>query len=300
MTQVKIRDINPAVGAEVEGFDPMGQHDDATWRLLSKTLSDRAVLVFRDVKLDTQKQHDIAEILFANGEVSKATLDRNERFSYVSNKEPDGGSPYGRLLFHTDMMWSELADQIATLYGVEVEQPSTPTIFTSTAYAWKTLPDELKKRVEGLKVFQQNGPQGRGDHKYQAEIIQPIWDKFHDIVTPIAHKHPRTGETLLYVSEQHSRYIVGMDRKESDALLDTLFEHIYRPEVLMEHRWRKGDYVVWDNMIAQHARPNLMGSGPPRTLRKIHAPGDIGPRFSKATSYAKRDETASAGAGGMM
>jgi taurine dioxygenase len=300
MAQVKIRDITPTVGAEIEGFDPQGQTDQDTWFLLAKTLSDRGVLVFRDVQLDVRTQHNVAEILFANGDVKKATLDAYDRFSYVSNKEPDGGSPYGRLLFHTDMMWSDLADQIPTLYGVEVGQPSTPTIFTSTTYAWKTLPDDLRKRVEGLKVFHQNGPQGRGNHKYEAELIQPIWGQLHDTVTPIAHKHPRTGETMLYVGEQHTRYVVGLPKAESDALLDALYEHLYQPAHLMEHHWRTGDLVIWDNMIAQHARPNVMGDGPPRTLRKIHAPADIQQRFHNATKYDKRDESAAASAGGMM
>jgi len=300
MAQLKIREINPAVGAEVEGFDPAAEHDQATWTKLSQALSERGVLVFRDVKMDAVAQHRVAEILFANGDLSKANLEINDKYTYVSNKEPDGGSPYGRLLFHTDMMWSDLADQIPTLYGVEVAQPSTPTIFTSTTYAWKTLPEALKKQVEGLKVFHQNGPQGRGGHKYEAELIQPIWDKFYDVVTPIAHKHPRTGETMLYVGEQHTRYVVGMDRKESDALLDELYEHLYRPDRLMEHHWKTGDLVIWDNMIAQHARPNVMGKGPARTLRKIHAPGDIQKRFANATSYADRDEPEPAVAGGMM
>ena len=296
MAQLNFREINPAIGAEVEGFDPMAEHEPATWTKLSQALGERAVLVFRDVQLDTPTQHKVAEILYANGDLSKATLTKQDRFTYVSNKEPDGGSPYGRLLFHTDMMWSDLVDQIPTLYGVEVGQPATPTIFTSTTYAWKTLPEELKKRVEGLKVFHQNGPQGRGNHKYESELIQPQWDQLHDIVTPIAHKHPRTGETMLYVGEQHTRYVVGMDRKESDALLDQLFEHLYQPQNLMEHHWKTGDLVIWDNMIAQHARPNVMGKGPARTLRKIHAPGDIGKRFSKAVAYAKRDEPAGASA----
>jgi taurine dioxygenase len=299
MAQVKIRDITPTVGAEIEGFDPKAQYGQDTWALLSKTLGERGVLVFRDLQLDTPDQHKIAEILYANGDPAKANLELNERYSFVSNKEPDGGSPYGRLLFHTDMMWSDLADQIPTLYAVEVGQPATPTLFTNTINAWKTLPEDLRKRVEGLKVFHQNGQQGRGDHKYEAELIQPIWGQLYDTVTPIAHKHPRTGETMLYVGEQHTRYVVGMPKAESDALLDALYEHLYQPAHLMEHHWRKGDLVVWDNMIAQHARPNVLGDGPPRTLRKIHAPGDIQQRFHNATKYDKREE-ATAGAGGMM
>ena len=95
-------------------------------------------------------QHRIVERLFASGDVGASEEAANERFSYVSNTEPDGGSPYGRLLFHSDMMWSDLANQVPSLFAVEAEQPSTPTVFASTTLAWDTLPDDLRARVEGL------------------------------------------------------------------------------------------------------------------------------------------------------
>ena len=39
----------------------------------------------------------------------------------VSNKEPGGYAPYGRLQFHSDMMWAPEPFQVLSLYGLEVE-----------------------------------------------------------------------------------------------------------------------------------------------------------------------------------
>ena len=97
--------------------------------------------------------------------------------------------------------------------------------------------------------------------------------------------HPRTGQTMLYVCEQQTREIVELPERESDELLDALFAHLYDPEHLVEHHWRTGDLVVWDNQAAQHARPYVVGDGPARTLRKIHAPSDLRERIGASPAY---------------
>jgi taurine dioxygenase len=272
MEKLEIRKSSPSVGAEVIGFDPMVPIEQHDWQLLSKTFDKSVMLAFRDVDMSVAMQHQIVEILHASGDVSAIGGINTDGFSYVSNKEDNGGAPYGRLLYHSDMMWSELPFQTPSLYAVEAQQPSTPTTFVNVVHAWTSLPDELKERVKGLKARHESGQQGRGNTNFEAELIQPQWGTLRDTVKPIALPHPRTGETMLFVCEQQTREIVGLPKAESDALLDELFEHIYKPENVWAHTWRTGDLVIWDNMAAQHGRPFVEGGGAARTLRKIHAP----------------------------
>jgi taurine dioxygenase len=272
MEQLGIVKLSLSIGAEITGFDAQAPIEDHDWKLLSRTFDECAMLAFRDIDLSVSKQHQIVEILHASGDISAIEGIDTESFSYVSNKEEDGGAPYGRLLFHSDMMWSQLPNQTPSLFAVDAQQPSTPTIFTSVVNAWKTLPEDMKERLKGLTVRHESGQQGRGDTDFEDQLIQPQWGKLHDTVTPITMRHPRTGETMLYICEQQTREIVGLPKQESNALLDQLFEHMYRPEVVIAHQWRKGDFVIWDNMIAQHGRPFVKGGGSARTLRKIHAP----------------------------
>ena len=91
-------------------------------------------------------------------------------------------------------------------------------------------------------------------------------------------KHPRTGKTILYVSQQMTSGIADLSDNESEALLEELFEHLYRDGAVYEHDWRNHDLVAWDNIAIQHARPNVSLEGPVRTLRKVFAP--IPPRGS--------------------
>jgi taurine dioxygenase len=281
MEKLEIREFLPSIGAEIIGFDPTLPLEAHDWKLLSQTFDDRALIVFRNIDLSVALQHEVVEILHAKGDLSATEGVETERFSYVSNREDDGGSPYGRLLYHADMMWSDLPNQTPSLYAVEAQQPSTPTTFVNVVHAWKTLPAELKERVKTLSARHESGQQGRGNSQYEGELIQPQWGKTREIVKPIAMVHPRTGETMLYVCEQQTREIVGLPKAESDALLDELFAHIYKPENVWAHKWATGDFVIWDNMVAQHGRPYVEGGGPARTLRKIHAP------YSEIQAYVK-------------
>jgi taurine dioxygenase len=272
MEKLDIRKLNSAIGAEIIGFDANAPIEDHDWKLLSQTFDERAVLVFRDIDLSVAKQHQIVEILHTGGDLSAIENIDTENFSCVSNKEEDGGAPYGRLLFHADMMWSEIANQTPSLWAIEAQQPSTPTIFTNNVYAWNTLPGDMKARLEGLSARHESGQQGRGDTDFEEQLIQPQWGKLNDTIKPMALKHPRTGETMLYICEQQTREIVGLPKAESNALLDELYAHMYRPEVILAHYWQPHDLVIWDNMVAQHGRPYVEGGGSARTLRKIHAP----------------------------
>ena len=123
MEKLEIRKISPTVGAEVIGFDPHAPIEDHDWKLLSKTYDECVMLAFRDIDLSVARQHQIVEILQASGDVSASVGIDTENFSYVSNKEEDGGAPYGRLLFHTDMMWSQIPNQTHSLFAVDAQQP---------------------------------------------------------------------------------------------------------------------------------------------------------------------------------
>jgi alpha-ketoglutarate-dependent taurine dioxygenase len=177
------------------------------------------------------------------------------------------------------MMWSEHTFQVLSLYGVEVEQPASPTIFASTVHAWKTLPDELGAKVDGLSAVQGHAEGERARAGDDPDVLITTFENLPTRITPIGYTHPRTGETLLYVSQQMTPSIVGLSPADSEALLEELFDHLYRPEFLYEHDWRTNDLVAWDNIAMQHARPNVTLEGPARTLRKVFAP--MPPRTAK-------------------
>ncbi len=51
------------------------------------------------------------------------------------------------------MMWADTPMELLSLYGLEVEQPSVPTVFASATHAWDALPEELRRQSAACAPF---------------------------------------------------------------------------------------------------------------------------------------------------
>jgi alpha-ketoglutarate-dependent taurine dioxygenase len=285
MTALTVRALNAAVGAEVEGLDPRLPLTDRTLSELRAAFDDCGLLVFRELDVDEAFQR---ALLFGLIDEPLVGPDDETTIS-VSNKLEGGAAPYGRILFHCDNMWARKQQPAISLYGVSVEQPSAPTLFAGMRHAWDTLPDQLRARVEGREArhgFDRTYPNRGGDD----DVIDAVFDRPLSSVRPVGLPHPRTGQTLLYVSQQATIEILGLPPEENEALLDELFTHLYDPAFVLEHRWHEGDLVVWDNIAVQHARAAVRLDGPERTLRKVTGPMNIDPDEFFQPLYSKVTE----------
>ena len=279
MAQFQIRNVCPALGAEVVGLKGGAELDEEARRFLRSVFDERGLLLFRDLDIDREYQTYLADLLIG---YDRPADGGGQQPFFVSNKEPGGYAPFGRLLFHSDMMWHEDPFQVLSLYAVDVVPPAVPTAFASTTYAWNTLPRELRARVEGRHAVHVTGQQRRGGDD---DLLEPVREHERSRTTLIGHPHPRTGRTMLYVSQMNTREIVELPHEKSEELLEALFAHLYDPANLWEHEWRNGDLALWDNLAIQHARSVVHKEGPVRTLRKVISPipslaGIEVPRFS--------------------
>jgi taurine dioxygenase len=278
MAGIDIVDLEAPYGAEVRNFDPSGELDSETQRVLRETFNRRQILIFRDVEIDYPRQARLTEMLAgieSDEDIPGYLADQDEVAPnlFVSNAQEGAVSQFGRLLFHSDMMWADSPLEALSLYATEMEEPSVPTMFASTANAWATLPEDLRNSVAGLSAYHSAGQYKRDPDD---DIVESLPESPKSTVAPIARPHARSGGTLLYVSEQVTRHIVDVPPETSEHLLRVLMTHLYAPENVMYHNWRKHDLVIWDNLAVQHARPNVAEGGSVRTLRRFVCPlGDI-------------------------
>jgi alpha-ketoglutarate-dependent taurine dioxygenase len=270
MAQLEVRKLTPGFGAEVKGLDPHEPFDDDTRRALRQLFDEHGLLVFPGLDITWDEQAKIADTMIGEQRPIAGTDKGDLGDFYVSNKEPGGNAPFGRLLFHCDMMWHPAPFQVLSLYGAEVGQPAVPTAFTSAAATWDRLPAELKARVEGLHAVHNTGQQARGGD--DDDLLKPQRRQEQMTTTLVGAPHPRTGRTILYISQMNTSEIVELPADESEALLEELFGYLYDPAHLYEHPWQQGDLALWDNLAIQHSRPNVALDGPARTLRKVVSP----------------------------
>lgn len=268
--EIEVVPLHPSFGSEVRGLDINAEIDGETARFLQELFDERGLLLFREPDLAYGAQMRLSHLLIGR-EPPEESPEPSRKPYYVSNKEEGGGAPFGRLLFHSDGMWQKEPFQLLSLYAVELVPPIAPTLFASTTSAWETLPDDLRARLEGLHV--EHGH----DATYERggtddDVLVSTFDEDESTITPIGHRHLRTGTTMLYASQMMTKRIVELRPAESEALLDEVFAHLYSPQNTLEVAWHDGDLVLWDNIALQHARPNVTVEGPVRTLRKVFAP----------------------------
>ena len=96
----------------------------------------------------------------------------------------------------------------------------------------------------------------RGIHRFQAPTgtapsqayDQSVRRREMETEHPIVRVHPETGERVLYVSPSFLKAIVGLTARESEMMLDLLWEHVVRPEYTVRFKWEAGDIAMWDNL----------------------------------------------------
>ena len=74
-----------------------------------------------------------------------------------------------------------------------------------------------------------------------------------DVEHPLIRVHDETGNKAIYFNSNRTDRIVGLERKESDLLLDDIHAHMTQKKYRYDHKWSVGDVVIWDNRCLIHS-----------------------------------------------
>jgi taurine dioxygenase len=250
-----------ALGAEIRGVD-LGDLDDTAFVKVMKAWHQHSVVRFRGQPLSDQQLIAFSHRL---GDLDWAPVQENGRrfvegmpeIYIVSNVKVNGeaiGSlGDGEAVWHTDMSYLDLPPKASLLYSLEVPPAGGNTSFCSMYAIYDALPAALKARVRDLKI-KHDGTYNSGG--YVREGVAPTDDPRTSpgAVHPLVCTHPDTGRRMLYLGRRRNAYLVGLDLKQSEVLLDELWSFVDRPEFTFTHVWRVGDLVLWDNRCTMHRR----------------------------------------------
>ena len=259
-----IRPVSAAVGAEIEGLDLREPLDEATRGAILDAFHEHVLLLFRGQDLTEDQQTAFATTF---GELGKRTVGarfvKSPKDTYanpvmmVTNRSDDGPTGNtasfgdGEMWFHHDTCFYPVPNIVTMLYGMEVTSSGGLTRIANMYRAYDNIPRELRDRLEGRTVLQV--------YDYNRYRIDPNVDMSgaRSHVQPIIITHPVTGRKALYVNRTMTAHIEGMDRAESDAVLDQLFDIAEDDGIVYDHQWRVGDLLMWDNRCSTHARTDF-------------------------------------------
>jgi taurine dioxygenase len=254
MPSFAITPLTNHTGAEVIGLDFTQPIDIETRVTLNRAFAERHVLVMRDQHF-TPEQFKAAAQLFGEPQPH----DKRERHvaghpdvEYISNDEiVDGKRIIPGETFHTDHSNHPRPPKATTLFAVELPTSGGDTQYVNMHDAYDDLAEDTKQKIEGLKAV----------HVYQSKYSPRLLGKISEEsrrnlpppgIHPLVRTHPENGRQALFLNPVRMESIIGMEDKQALALIDELMRHATQKKYEYRHRWRHGDWVLWDNRSVMH------------------------------------------------
>jgi taurine dioxygenase len=273
-----ITPLSEHTGAEIRGVDLRGPVDEATRVRLNRAFVAHSVLVFRDQQLTPH------QLLAAVGLFGEVFPQHNSRFAlpdcplvhYISNQDffPDGRRYIPGEGFHTDHSNDVRPPKATVLHAVSLPDRGGDTQYVNMHLAYDELPDETKRRLDGLKAI--HVYQSRHSARKMMELSEQGRGRVSDaVIHPIVRTHPESGRKAIYINPIRIEGIVEMAEPKALALLADLLEHATQTKYQYRHQWQPGDLVMWDNRSLLHKANGDYDMNQLRYLYRVMLKGDV-------------------------
>lgn len=266
-----VRPMSGYTGAEIVGVDLTALTPPIIAEIRAALLQWK-VAFFRDQDLTPEQHIDVGRCF---GEVTAAhpIAPPSEHHPEILIVDSAGVSTGFDARWHTDLTYLVNPPAASILRSVVVPPYGGDTQFLNLATAYCTLSPEVRDLVDKLHAVHGTiPPMQRGlTQDYAAKIKADDFQAVH----PVVRVHPDSGERVLFVNPNFTRYICELPRKESNHILAMLYEHLMSPEFTCRFRWAPGSVAFWDNRATCHLVPIDIPDGAQRVMHRITLRGDV-------------------------
>jgi taurine dioxygenase len=274
MTQLEVRPLSRAVGAEILGINLLDPVSDAQIAEIRKIWLQHSVVFFREQPLESgafqafaQRFGEIIEYPFVKGLPDFPLIVPVLKLPH--EKHNFGG------VWHTDTTYLQEPPMATMLIARELPPVGGDTLFASNYAAFEGLSPALQDTLRTLKGVNSSA-KAAVTHSREDRLADSATDKGRSELNsehPVVRTHPETGREALYVNPGHTVRFAGWTEEESAPLLNYLFEQQVKPEYTCRFVWRPGSIAFWDNRCALH-NPINDYHGHKRLLHRITLKGD--------------------------
>ncbi|WP_089936796.1 TauD/TfdA dioxygenase family protein [Candidatus Entotheonella palauensis] len=279
---VDVRPLSVHIGAEIHGVDLSRPLAPEEVQGIRAALLKWKVVFFREQFLDHQMQIDFARqfgeltpghVVFGNDDTYP------EIYSVAKHRKANryrGGQTLQRPWtgWHADITAAINPPAASILRGDIVPPYGGDTQWTNLVAAYNALSPTMQSFIDGL----------RGEHRFTApqgvqasnEYNQMVGNRLMVSHHPLVRVHPETGEKVLYVSPSFLKSIVGLTPRESQQILELLWEHSVRTEFTVRFKWESGSIAFWDNRSVTHLAPSdIFDTDFDRQFYRVTIMGDV-------------------------
>jgi taurine dioxygenase len=275
---MKVVPLDAALGARIEGICWQDATRPEVAGVLNRALGEYLLVVVPGTPMTAPQMRDFASA-FGTPRAQLLRYKRNDEVpevsTMVSTLMADGTTDKTALRsedWHTDDSYRAVPAKATLLHNMETPSHGGRTWFCNMRAVYEALPESTKKRIDGKRaVHAYDTP--RACNRPSARTDQEVGET-PDVEHPLVRTHPDTGRKALYLNFNRLDRILGMERAESDALLDELAEEARKPCHHFGHRWTVGDCVVWDNRATMHRVDVDYPIGERRIMQRVLIEGD--------------------------
>ena len=275
---LSIHPLSGALGAELHNVDLAQPLSDEMFQAIHAALLKYEVIFFRDQDISPATQRDFA-LRFGPIQAHPA-YPHAEGVPEVTVLHHTHEKPSKLELWHIDMTFSSTPPLGSILHAKIIPEVGGDTLWSSMSAAYEGLSDRMQRFLSELSAVHDFS------YGFKESLMEPGGrERLADAVAanpprehPVVRVHPETGRKGLFVNQLFTTHIVGMRQKESDAMLNFLYEHAQRDEFTCRFRWRPNSIAFWDNRITQHKPINDCSSAE-RRMHRVTIDGDrpVGP-----------------------
>ncbi|MBN8279702.1 MAG: TauD/TfdA family dioxygenase [Gammaproteobacteria bacterium] len=273
---IRLQPISGSLGTIVHGVDLRQPLDDATYQEVKQALLDNLVLFFRDQDLTPGQQVEFGR-QFGDLHIHPFIPSLADHKEIIVLKAKNGAEENLRLAnaWHPDLSYTSDPPLLGILRAVRPPSRGGDTMWVNLYRAYETLSPKMQAIVGELsawhdvtKTYRRQELHTPGGPERYAQTLK----KAPPVLHPLVAVHPETGRKLLYLSELTTTHIEGLREKESNALLQMLFQHIDWKELHCRFYWEKNSIAVWDNRCTVHYAVGDYDE--PREMHRVTVIGD--------------------------
>ncbi|WP_150295246.1 TauD/TfdA dioxygenase family protein [Sphingobium estronivorans] len=267
-----IRPIGGQTGALISGVTLSGDLPAETIATIRAALVQYKVVFFRG-------QNQMADVPLHQaftqrfGALQDHPFAKTSPVGYAIKMDSKSGSRANT--WHTDMTYLDAYPAASVLYGELIPPAGGDTMWANMAAAYASLPEQLQRFAEGLRVVHTNS------YSYASERRDIASQQIIDSVPPsgvleaehpLVRVHPESGERSLVLGTFFSHF-VDFEAPDSQMLYNLFMRHATRPENTIRWNWSVGDVAMWDNRATMHYGVNDYGQQQ-RIVRRMTIAGD--------------------------
>ena len=267
------------LGATIHGVD-VTRIDDREFARILLALGRYGVLRFPDQQLDIGRSAQFLRTLRRDPGAERAPRKMHAHVGMLSNLKEDGkyiGSPDAGQDWHTDMSYRDVMGFVNVLYGIRIPRrdgvPLGGTEFSNMHAVYDALPADIRtpsrrcdrdarlREILGAYAPRQ-GERASADDRRTA----PPTAACGASAVPDASDHRPEGAVRAIPATRCAS--TNCPKRESDEMLDYLFDFQLEPRFRYTHTWTENDLLVWDHLGTIHRAIADYGPDEIRLMRR--------------------------------